>query len=151
MRAEGTLLCALLVFGQSVGCYEWIEVRPADLPKLNEAEASEESQRARGPARLERPDGSLLEVGRNADVRVTTEEESYEFTSPVVARIADENLWIKAGNTGKTILPLSDVTSAEVAKLNGGLTAGAIVGGVLGTTLAVTLLVIGATWESSSH
>ena len=144
--SKGILVLALSL--QSTGCYEWVAVRPSELPKLDHDGAQSEAERNVRNARLERPDGSLVEVNRSADVRLTTSSDTLEFVAPVVARIQKDDLWIRAGNAGNTKLPLSDVESAEVAKFDGGMTAVAIVGGVVGTTLVTTLLIIGLSHES---
>ena len=147
----GTVSKGILVLAfslQFTGCYEWVAIRPSELPKLDHDGAQSEAERSVRNARLERPDGSLVEVNRSADVRLTTASESLELEAPVVARIQKDDLWIRAGNAGNTKFLLSDVKSAEVAKFDGGMTAVAIVGAVVGTTLVTTLLVYGLTHES---
>lgn len=149
MKTFATRLLLVAYFAQSAGCYQWVEVRPTELPKLNASEG-EKATPERPPsrsARLERTDGSLLEIGRNADVRLETAQGTYDFASPVVARVVKNDLWIKAGNTGRTTVPLDDVRSAEVAKFDGDATALAIVGGVIGTALVGTLIIVYANWK----
>jgi hypothetical protein len=147
----GTVSKGMLVLAfslQSTGCYQWVAIRPSELPKLDNDGAQPAAERNVRNARLERPDGSLVEVNRSSDVRLETASESLELAAPVVARIQKDELWIRAGNAGNMKFVLSDVKSAEVAKFDGGMTAVAIVGAVLGTTLVTTLLVVGLTHES---
>jgi hypothetical protein len=146
MKAFATRLLLVAFCARSAGCYQWVEVRPTELTKLNASPDESGVWLPPGPnARLERTDGSLLEVGRNADVRVETSQGVYDFTAPVVARVVKDDLWIRAGNTGRTTLELSDVKSAEVAKFDGDATGLAIAGGILGLTLLSFLVVVGQT------
>jgi hypothetical protein len=144
MKALATRLFLVAFFAQSAGCYQWIEVRPTELVKLSGSEDESGVWRAASPnARLSRTDGSVFEVRRNADVRLETSLGIYDFSAHVVARVVDDHLWIRAGNSGRTTLPLSQIKSAEVAKFDGDATGLAIAGGVLGLTLLSLLVVVG--------
>jgi hypothetical protein len=144
MKALGTRILLMTLFAQSAGCYQWIEVRPTELVKLNGSQDESGVWRPSDPnARLSRTDGSVFEVRRNADVRLETPRGTYDFTAPVVARVIEDDIRITAGNTGGTTLPLSAVKNAEVAKFDGDATGLAIVGGVLGLTLLSFLVVVG--------
>lgn len=144
MKAFARRLSLVAFSAQSLGCYQWVEVRPTELVKLNGSQDESGVWRPSGSiARLQRTDGSLFEVGRNADVRLETSQGTYDFTAPVVARVVEDDLWIRAGNSGRTTLPLSDVKRTEVARFDGDATGLAVVGGVLGLTLLSLLVVVG--------
>ena len=147
MKAVPRALFALVFAMHSTGCYEWIDIRPSELPKLQPPPESSAEAHARN-ATLERPDGSLLEIGRNADVRVTARGFEREFESPVHAEQVGDDLSIRAGNSGKMTVPIRDLRRVEVAKLDVSSTVVAIVAPIVFASLATGIIVYVANSDS---
>ena len=69
-------------------------------------------------ARLERPDGTLVEIKGKPDVRVTSEGEVLTFKHPIVATLQGEVLTIQSSNRAATKFNLSSIQKVEVSEPN---------------------------------
>jgi hypothetical protein len=136
------LVCML-----SSGCYDWVLIKPVEMPKLNGSFASPVGQV--GPRTVvavrvvdvEREDGTLAEIQGNFDLKVIRKGgEEISFEHPVEAERQGEEFVIRGGNRAATRIPLSDIEHAEVSQLSPGKTAVAItIPVVLGTALAIAV------------
>lgn len=148
MRAVLSSLCLIM---STTGCYSWTEVKPTELPKLNGGGVSTGrvvSGQQRGEivavsvSHLERPDGTLLEVNGEPDIRITNRSGTeLEFDHPTEASVADGALMLRGENRANTKLMLSDIASAEVSEYDGVMTMLLYLGGLVVVTGGTFLIV----------
>ena len=79
MSASLLVLCAA-----HLGCYDWIDIKPTELPKLTESSAR----------RIEGPAGEVVEVRRAYDVRITSLTGTANYSSPVRSSLSDGTLTV---------------------------------------------------------
>jgi hypothetical protein len=104
-----------------VGCYDWVAVRPSDLPKLNAVSSQTVSA---GTAQVtlmdvrtvRAPDGRLVEIRGAHDVEVTADGATVSFEHPVEAKVADETLTVAGKNREDTPFTLGKVQKVEVSQ-----------------------------------
>ncbi|HJX54082.1 MAG TPA: hypothetical protein VJ801_15045 [Polyangia bacterium] len=121
MREVSILLVIAMLFS---GCYSWTAIKPAELPKLNDASSS--TSRGSGgqltevtAAKLETPDGRLVEVRGESGARISVRgQEPMSFSYPILSAVQDDNLIVQAGNRGKTTIPLQQIESVEVSQVD---------------------------------
>ena len=122
---------ALLLLAQASGCYNWVDIKPTEITKLNGSYAVATGAVStptgtvttveRTVAHVERPDGTLVEIKGEYDARVATGEgEPLEFAHPVNSAIKDDILFLRGGNRGATKIPLDEVTSVQVSQYDAG-------------------------------
>jgi hypothetical protein len=119
MRLVSILLVVAVLFS---GCYSWTAIKPTELPKLNDASSST----ARGSqgqitlvtvAKLEAPDGRLVEIQGESDARISVRgQEPMSFEHPLLSSVQNSSLIVQAGNRGKTTIPLQQIQSVEVSQ-----------------------------------
>jgi hypothetical protein len=109
-------------------CYEWTAIKPTALPELTAARSG----------RVEREDGTPLEVERAFDVRVTTESGCVQFSDPVKSRLSGDQL-IVDGRERPWSFSLRDPVQVEVSQVDRAVTAARIayVVAVTATILAI--------------
>ena len=114
------LLClTLAVTIATSGCYSWVDVKPTELPKLNNAGgvSSGFMGEVQEVHKVEQPDGKIAEIRGRYDVRLTGNNGTeLDFDHPVVATLAGNDLTLQAENRAPTRLPLTDIRSAEVSQ-----------------------------------
>lgn len=113
---------SLLVVVLLGGCTVWIRVNPRELEKFSRpggvalyARPGQGHVVAVEMVQLTRPDGTLINVHRNTEVRVTqTDQQVVYFTPPLQARVEGDTLHIRSANHPPTTLPLARIASVEV-------------------------------------
>ena len=88
------------------GCYDWVWVRPTELPKLNV-----------GPTVLEKVDGSRFVVERPVTADVVTPVGVQKFHHPA-SRIDGDILTITGDDVPESHIPLDQISSVRVGQLN---------------------------------
>ena len=116
----------VLVVLVAAGCYDWVPVRPTELPKLSA-----------GARELERADGGRFEVRRAVTAKITTPWGATKFAQPQ-AGIEGGKLRISGGDVPPTEIPLDQITSVRVGQLNAIDTTASVV--VLGALIAGSVL-----------
>jgi hypothetical protein len=110
----------------SVGCYDWISVKPTELPKLNGgfsapiARTADTTVIAVSVADVEQPDGKMTQIaGGGFDIRLLykTGKETL-FKHPIVTELQGDSLIVGSSSQPKTQIPLADVSEAKVSQLN---------------------------------
>lgn len=135
-----------------MGCSTYVSIKPTELPKLNDsfvapARTSYGQLVAVRVAHVEAPDGKIVEVKGDFDVRITLRDHrELEITHPVRARLGSSGtaLAIAGGNRAEVVIPLDDISTVEISQPDVG---GSVVVGVLigvGTSLGVFLIVVAA-------
>jgi hypothetical protein len=114
-----------------VGCYDWVAVRPAELPKLNAVSSQTVSagnaQVTITDVRTVRgPDGRLVEIKGEHDVEVTADGSTVSFEHPVEAKVADDTLTVAGKNREDTNFALRKVEKVEVRQYSYGKTVAVI-------------------------
>lgn len=104
-----------------VGCYDWVAIRPSDLPKLNAATSQTVSAgnlqvTLTSVRTVHTPDGRIVEIRGGHDVAVTAEGTTVEFEYPVESNVADETLTVAGKNREDTPFPLARVQKVEVSQ-----------------------------------
>ena len=127
----------------STGCYDWEAIRPAEIPKVSGSFATPVAQQGNTTivavrvVDVERPDGSLIQLKGEFDLRVTVRGGGqYEFKHPVGATREGDVLVLRGGNRGETRIPVDDVVKAEASQYSNGKTTGAM----LAVSLAAGLI-----------
>jgi len=88
------------------GCYEWVAIKPTEVPRA-----------AAGERDLEQPDGRHAQLGGTAGVvEVVTPRYGATFWTPR-ATIEDEALTISSGDEPPAAIPLSQITDARAGRL----------------------------------
>ena len=142
----------LAVFAMtSFGCYCWVDIKPMELPKLNGSYsrvtgvvATPSGQVATVEstvAHLEKPDGTLVEIGGEYDAEITTSYGPTRFSHPVNSSLQGDQLVVQGGNRAATGFPLQDVRQVQVSQYDRTATTFAAAGGgiVLGLVLYFAL------------
>ena len=88
------------------GCFDWVSVRPTELPKLNV-----------GPTVLEKVDGSRFVVDRPVTADVVTPVGVQKFHHPM-SRIDGDILTITGDEVPESHIPLDQISSVRVGQLN---------------------------------
>jgi hypothetical protein len=110
----------------SAGCYDWISVKPTELPKLNGgfsmpiAHTETTTVVAVSVADVEQPDGRVTQIqGGGFDIRLLykTGKESL-FKHPIVTQVEGDSLVVGSSSQPKTQIPLADISEAKVSQLN---------------------------------
>lgn len=121
------MICATLaVFSICfAGCVSWISVKPSEVPKVGNMTVGMVSS---GPhrghavavsvAKLERSDGTLVEIKGKPDVRITSDGEVFTFKHPIEATLHGEVLTIQSSNRAATKFHLSNIQKVEVSEPN---------------------------------
>jgi hypothetical protein len=111
-------LFALPVLLAQTGCYDWVAIRPADLPLLNgDVQATSEPGQGTavaGAPTVHRLNGTLLEVHGRHDVRVKVGGQTYLFTAPVHATRSGEAIEVEGGNRPATRIWMPAIDSVEI-------------------------------------
>jgi len=122
------------------------------LPKLNDSFVAPATNSygqlvAVRVAHVEAPDGKIVEVKGDFDVRIRLHDHrEFEITHPVRARLESSGaaLAIAGGNRAEVVIPLDRISTVEISQPDVG---GSVVTGVLigvGTSLGVFLIVVAA-------
>jgi hypothetical protein len=143
------------------GCYKWVDIKPAELPKLNGSYA-----RVTGSvptpsgvvttvestvAHVERPDGTLVEIKGRYDAEVTTSSGApMRFEHPVNSTLEGDQLAVQASNRTTTAFKLQDVKSVQVSQYDATATTLAAVGASAVIGVLVYVLVTAAVRSSTS-
>ncbi len=158
LRSRVAALGALVATAHSTGCYQWVEVTPAELsritaPEVRSAEAPPERRlpAARSPRRADRQpsrDAPTVTVGPTREVipstfdaRVVTDDATHVLEHPGVATV--EGPWLVLREPGREVrVPLATIRRVEVDRPDEHFRAGAIaVGIVVGSVLGLFILV----------
>jgi len=147
MRLNHKAISAALTLTLSIsGCVTWEQVKPTELPKLNGSghaplAAQNTSNTVIGVlvTSVEAPDGRLVEVKGDFDVRIATDNRKIQFDHPVRSEVEEGMLSLRSSDRGLTQFLLEDVKSAEVSQDRPQQTIWAIAGA---TTLATLLFFI---------
>jgi hypothetical protein len=108
---------AVLALAGLAGCYDWVPIRPTQLPNAGA-----------GQRDLEQPDGTSVHIDRPAAV-VTVDSvdgEQRRFWAPR-ARVDGRVLTISGDNAPPTQIALDQIAGAEAGTLNRAHTTGAVV------------------------
>jgi|GEM_PF-2699814 len=110
-----------------VGCYDWVAIRPSELPKLNslssQTVAAGNLQVTVMTIRTVRsPDGRLVEIRGAHDVQVRADGATVEFEHPVESSVADETLTVAGSNREDTRFALRTVDDVKVRQYSPGKT-----------------------------
>lgn len=132
---NGVLIATIVAALMNLGCYDWVAIHPADLPRLNESRETPLGsslgidRRGRLVAmdlstatqtNVRRPDGRTVEIEGDLDARVRTSSgEQREFDAPVVAEVVDGRLGIMSANAAPIVLDMEDIAVLEVSQRNG--------------------------------
>jgi hypothetical protein len=135
------------------GCYKWVDIKPAELPKLNGSYA-----RVTGSvptpsgvvttvestvAHVEKPDGTLVEIKGRYDAEVTTSNGlPMRFEHPVNSTLEGDQLAVQAANRPSTTFKLQDVRGVQVSQYDTTATTLAAVGASVVVGVLVYVLVI---------
>lgn len=112
-----------------LGCINWVDIRPQDLPRLS-ASSSAQLQQAietgeEGGASpstavtgttLEDADGDEVLIRPPYDARIVTAAGRLEVEGPVAAAIADGELTVQGPQTGRSTVPLEDIETVQVSQ-----------------------------------
>jgi hypothetical protein len=115
-------------------CYEWVAIKPADIPRFT------------GERELERPDGSRVRFDGKVAVKVHTSNGTLTYWNPK-ANIDDMILSISGDSAPPSEIPLTAIDRAKVGQLDGVTTVATIV-----VSLAVAAFAIAVykyTWLDS--
>lgn len=139
------LLASML---SSIGCYDWEAIRPAEVPKVSGSFATPVAQQGNTTivavrvVDVERPDGSLIQLKGEFDVRVTVRGGGqYEFKHPVGATRDGDVLVLRGGNRGETRIPIDDIVKAEASQYAQGKTLAVTTTVGIGVGLIAALLI----------
>jgi hypothetical protein len=102
-RGPGVLAGLLAVVA---GCYDWVTVRPTELPKLSA-----------GASEVERVDGSRVHVEGPVIAKVLSSFDAKKFYAPR-ARIEGPMLTISGDDAPPTEFPLDEIREVRVGQLN---------------------------------
>lgn len=143
-----SFLCILQALA---GCYTAEAVKPAELPKLNGgfvepiARTGNATVIAVSVARVEREDGTILEVHGKPDVYLTLRSGTrLDFDGPVLAEADDDSLTLRSENRAKTRVSFKDIEKAEVSQYDGTKTWLAYMGGSLALTGILVAVLVSA-------
>lgn len=116
------IACCLLAGSLTqVGCYDWVEIRPTELPRVTEASVQI----------VEDSDGQPVQVRGGCDVRVTNSGGATTYSAPVRSRLAQGSLVVEGPGRLPQSYPLQEPTRVELSQLDAGDTRVALVVGVL--------------------
>jgi hypothetical protein len=134
----------------SVACSTYIPIKPTDLPKLNNsfvapATAGNGQLVAVRVAQVEAPDGKLVEVKGDFDVRITLRDgRELEVTHPVRARLdaSGSAIAIAGGNRAEGLISLDRISTVEVSQpdVGGSAVAGVLIG--VGASVGALLIIL---------
>jgi hypothetical protein len=114
----------VVLFGLlSAGCYQWVQVPPAELPKLDRREPA--------AATVATADGKTVDVDGDFAVRVTTRRDSFDFTSPIKCTVTPERLEIAEVGAAPVLLSHADIERADVYRYRETLSRTLMVGGAV--------------------
>lgn len=109
------LVCALF----SNACYNWVEVKPTELPKLNDMTVVSNAWTGEVTESrvVERSDGVLTPIKAKFDLRVqTTNGENLKFADPVRTTASENELSFQGGNRAPASVPLTEIRSTRVSQ-----------------------------------
>jgi hypothetical protein len=125
MRRMGGRWRWVVLFGLlSGGCYQWVQVPPAELPKLDRREPA-------ATATVATADGKTVDVDGDFAVRVTTRHDSFDFTSPISCTVTPERLQIAEVGAAPVLVSHGDIERAEVYRYRKTLSRTLMVGGAV--------------------
>lgn len=137
--SAGISIALIVSILSQVGCYDWEIVRPAEISRLSTSVGTQGEQADNNPIEsvdVERPDGSLVHITSDRDIRITVRGGTvYHFTSPIAAVRKGDVLVLRGGNRGETRIPIGDIEKAEVSQYSDGKT--------MLTCLGVSALLVG--------
>lgn len=112
-----------------LGCIDWIEVRPTDLPRLSASSSAQLQQAietgeeggvspstAVTGTTIEDADGDEVRIRPPYDARLTTAEGSVNIEGPVAAAVANGNLTVQGPETDRMSVPLDELETVEVSQ-----------------------------------
>ncbi|MFT5357084.1 MAG: hypothetical protein ACI9KE_004314 [Polyangiales bacterium] len=112
-----------------LGCINWIEIRPQDLPRLSAAssaqlqeaiETGEEGGASPSSAvtgtTIEDVDGDEVRIRPPYDARIVTALGRLEVDGPVAAAIAEGALTVQGPQTRRSTVPLEDIEAVQVSQ-----------------------------------
>ena len=140
---------ALIAAPILLGCHTWVAIKPSELPRLNGSTEQVVSRSANSrvvaitTTPVERPDGRLVEIRGNYDVRIESGGRSQEVGSPVLAELEGDHLIVRGSNMPRSRIPLSNIDNLEVSQFQRArtvlLTTGiAMVGAAIVTAVVLT-------------
>lgn len=137
-----TILLAGLVGLPGPGCFRWEAMKTTDLPKVGTlgVKARSESRVDVNAARIETPDGRILDVGSSPVIRVTAYGKKYTFESPIRARLEGNRLVVQGSNLPRTYFQLKEITQVAVRRFNPGSIIWGILGGVVGAGVILAIV-----------
>lgn len=127
----GTVSLVLSVAASVVhlGCINWVDIRPQDLPRLSAAssaqlqeaiEAGEEGGASPSTAvtgtTIEDVDGDEVRIRPPYDARITTAAGRLDVSGPVAAAITEGELTVQGPQTNRSTVPLADIETVQVSQ-----------------------------------
>jgi hypothetical protein len=109
------LVCAVF----SNACYNWVDVKPTELPKLNDMTVVSNAWTGEVTESrvVERSDGVLTPIKGKFDLRIQkTNGESLKFADPVRTSASENELSFQGGNRATTTVPLTEIRSTRVSQ-----------------------------------
>jgi hypothetical protein len=148
MRSKIAPLVFAALLLNTVGCVSWHSVKASEIPKIGNMTVgvvSSGAQRGKAiavsVAKLETPEGKLIEIKGKPDLRITVGGSSVKFSHPITASIEGGNVIIKSSNRAPMTIPIRSIQRVEVSQPSvAGIVAVSLLATLAGIALAMVLI-----------